>query len=1036
MTAAVVGPAYARAAEQSLLVSALRAAPASIVGIRVSSPYLPLRYVTAGSEISIDAHSESPAVVGSEVANAGAVDPLLAKPVGGLEMVAGFTNAKSELVATTVVYRDGACAHLRIVAGTCDIDSGVVISKRSAATTGMHVGSKLDLKGLKTAGSPKSVPVTGLYEPVNPEEPYWLAQPYFDFRLVNLDRETTIQGVDAVFGGEHLLGGLPGELTVVADVAMRVDQVRLDDIDRLLGKYAGVESTMKGSGYAVSEQLQTVVDPVTVGRRLVALSIPLVAAELVLIAWFVLMLVVSDATDVRGPEIALARLRGHRGRSVTAFGLAESLLLVLAAGPVGLLLGLLATELVARGLLASGIHVELRLPVWVVAGLALAGALVAAAIAGRRVLGLSVADLLRRVPARRHGLRAGIADGIVVALAVAALVQLLTDRGRSASPLALVAPAMVAVVMGIGAARLLPLLARWQRITARTRANLVGMLGWTPLERRASGRRSILVVTVAVALLFFSSIAWDTAASDRQARAAAEVGADRVLTVRASSELDLLQAVRKADPTGQYAMAAVQFAVGQSGSVNAVLGVDSSRLAAVARWDRGGLTEPVAAIAQALSKPAPATPLLMHGPELALRVVGDQLKSARPLTLEVSLRDNHGQPVNVPMGALRQGAQTLRAPLPGCAAGCRFDGLQIQRDPLDLLTISGQVQVTGLTDGGSPVTGFAAANGWRTPDSGLSSPHATLSGDSTLTVSFNSDGGEQIYAARADTPSPIPAVLAGTAPPPVPAEAPTDSSTDVLPAPPTAAPDPDSDNSGLSKPGSKVAGPDFSVQTHTYLVAAHADYVPSVSGSVLMADLAYLDRVSNTYGRVSLTDEVWLAPDAPASVLKNLSAAGIETLSETTYAGRLAQLDGQGPTLALRMYLVAAVAALLLAGGAIVVAAYLDGRVRAYEFGVLRLTGVSDQVLRGAARLEQLAPALAGVVAGLVAGGVGAALALPAIPVFSDPPPFPRLVYLPGPAWPLGAAMLAAAVLTVVALLVAVRSERGGTIRRVQEGQQ
>ncbi|WP_163509478.1 FtsX-like permease family protein [Fodinicola acaciae] len=1016
MTAAVVGPAYARAAEQSLLVTALRAISPAVVGMRVSQ--------TSYADDS---------GLASALRDAKLADPLLDRPVTGVESPARFDGATHETFATYGLSRTDVCAHIRMVAGTCKIDgNSALLSKRTADRAKVRLGDTITLQARPSSVRQSQGVVAGIYQPLAANERYWLGQPYFQFQPVTLDPQNAadsnlVQGVDPVIGGTGFVAQLPGRPKAYADVALRADDVRLDDVDRLTALYSQAASALTGEGFAVEQRLTTAIEPVTADRQLVALSIPLVAAELVLIAWFILILVVSDATEARGPEIALARLRGYRSRSTTVFGLGESLLLVVVAAPIGLGLGLLVTELIGRLLLAPGVHVELRLPVLLIALLALGGGLAAAAAAGRRVLGLSVAELLRRVPPRQHKLRAGIVDGLVAALALAALVQVLTDRGRSSSPLSLVAPGMLAVVTGIAVSRLVPLLALWRQRSARRRGRLAEMVGWTPLARRTGGRRSALVVTVAVALLFFSAIAWDTAAADRKARAAADVGADRAVTVRAPTEQALLQAVRSADPTGRYAMAAVKYAGGPADPIRGVLAVDASRLAAVARWDRGELTAPIDAIARDLSKPAPSPVLTVRGPRLSLSVTVTQADSARPLSISLDLRDGHNQPVSLPLGTVRPGGQTLTGSVAECAGGCRFESIRVTRDPLDSGRIHGMLAVTGLADNGKPVAGFADSTRWQVPEEGLSYPHAGLSRASGgLGISFDSEGAEQIVARRADVPSPLPAVLAGSAPPaPAPGSGGGQATTD-----------PDASDAGPSRPGSLIQGSDLSTQPHTYVVAARAAYIPSVGASGLLVNLEYLDRISNTYGRTALVDQVWLAPDAPPSITRKLAAAGILPVDEQSYAGRLAELDQQGPTLALRLYLVAAVAALLLAAGSLAVAAYLDGRVRAYEFGVLRLTGVSRPSLRRAARIEQLVPAVIGCVAGVVAGALGALLALPAVPVFSDSPAYPRLDYVPGPVWPVAAAVLALVVLAVVAALVAARSERGGTIRRVQEGQQ
>ncbi len=124
--------------------------------------------------------------------------------------------------------------------------------------------------------------------------------------------------------------------------------------------------------------LNTIVEAADRNRDLVAVSVPIALAQLVLLSWFMLYLVVAHTTDELGPEIGLAKLRGFRAGDTATTGLAESLVLVLAAVPVGFLAGLGVTELVARSLLADGVHVEIRQPVVAVCLLALVGGVGAA----------------------------------------------------------------------------------------------------------------------------------------------------------------------------------------------------------------------------------------------------------------------------------------------------------------------------------------------------------------------------------------------------------------------------------------------------------------------------------------------------------------------------------------------------------------------------------------------------------------------------------------------------------------------------------
>ena len=101
---------------------------------------------------------------------------------------------------------------------------------------------------------------------------------------------------------------------------------------------------------------------------------PLIAVPLLLLAWVVLFLLVAALAQERGPELALARLRGYPNARAARFGLGETLLLVVLAAPLGSSAGLGAGRAHRRTVLAPGTHVELRWPVFAAAaaGLVLA----------------------------------------------------------------------------------------------------------------------------------------------------------------------------------------------------------------------------------------------------------------------------------------------------------------------------------------------------------------------------------------------------------------------------------------------------------------------------------------------------------------------------------------------------------------------------------------------------------------------------------------------------------------------------------------
>jgi len=140
---------------------------------------------------------------------------------------------------------------------------------------------------------------------------------------------------------------------------------------------------------------------------------------------------------------------------------------------------------------------------------------------------------------------------------------------------------------------------------------------------------------------------------------------------------------------------------------------------------------------------------------------------------------------------------------------------------------------------------------------------------------------------------------------------------------------------------------------------------------------------------------------------------GLDIVSVDSMADREAELDRSGGALALRLFLLAAVVALILGAGTLLANAYVVIRRRAYELAALRALGAPRAMLIRSARREQITLALTGVALGAAAGLAAATFALPSLleTAGADGPP---LWY--GPAW----TPVVALVLVVLALLVVV----------------
>ncbi len=569
--ASVVAPLYSRAAEASILRDTLRRADAFTRSVQVAVPQ-------AGSGAGEGEARDGTFMV--ETARTVLSHPAFGRPQlayagnGTYSPTAGpFTGG---LVVGKVVERAGVCAHLPLAAGRCPSAAGEgLFTQRSLALLGGKVGQTVEVELEESAtveggGLPPVLPVTvvGTFDPVPVESAYWAGRPYFssyypEARTRSLESVPPI--VDPVFlgPGSAALGQIT---TYTVDVPVRPIKVQLEDAATLRGQIRRLSNTTAGYLVTTESQLPAALARADEGRELVRVAAPLAVTQLVLLSWWTLYLVVGSATEERSPEIGLAKLRGMAAPQTRRFGLAEVFLLLLIAAPLGTLVGYLAVRGSAGRVFAPGTEVVVTWPVLLTVLAAVAGGLVTAALSSRQVFRRPVSELLRRVPPRRSGNRAGLVDGVVLVLALAGVVQLVSDRGGRPSPVALLGPGMVAVAGGLLAARLLVRVARRRTALSLVRGRAAGTVGWAGVARRPGTSRIASVLAVATCLLLVGVQAWTVAERNRVERSEAETGAEVVLQVRAADPRALLDAVRAADPDGGYAMAAVQVIDEQPGA--------------------------------------------------------------------------------------------------------------------------------------------------------------------------------------------------------------------------------------------------------------------------------------------------------------------------------------------------------------------------------------------------------------------------------------------------------------------------------------
>ncbi|MEV4512466.1 FtsX-like permease family protein [Dactylosporangium sp. NPDC049525] len=984
-TAAVLAPAYSRAAQQSVLTDGLSAASTDATGLTVGAKG------TADSAAFKDL-AEIRLAMNAVLTKDQLLADRLDLPVAAIDTEVAFGDVGAKLA-----YRDNACYHLKIDGDCPDNPGEIAVSRRTATARDLKVGDHLTVRmGPATGGHDKTFTIRGIYTPTDGDAAYWGRTSYFSAAAGGEGERA-----DALFSmtEDDLRLERTATLATRLEYPLRADRVRLDDVAGLRDGIQTLGDRLRGEELEVTTTLPAVLRDIDTDRASIGRTAPVIAVPLLLLCWFVLFLLVASLTDERAPEIALAKLRGYPSGRAARFGLGEVLLLTVAAVPVGIVAGLLLVQGAAGALLADGVRVEVRWPVFAAAGIALAAGLAAAVLAGRQTLARPVLGLLRRVP-ERGGWRAGVADGVVVALAAASLAAAVNDRG---SPLALLAPPLLAVVLGVAAARLLGLWSHARLRIARRRGRIVPLLSAAQLSRRPGGQRLVVVVTVAVALLTFAATAWDAAAQARRDTADDTVGAQRVLTVAADHPSALEAAVDKADPGG-HAMAVVRASQRFDNAPIELLGVQSARLAGVAVW-RGHSAAEVGDLAARLH-PNVAAPLRI-GKDLAAEISVDALP-AKPALRVAAIVAAPGQPPRtVALGGLVKGTKTYRATLNGCADGCRLVGLAIGRAAggSDPFTVS--VAVRGLqSDGGPLVPGFDLAGRWQARHSGGGAQVSVRAG-AALGVDVSGSDPADAVVEHVDTPDALPAVLAGGAP--------TDDATAAA----------------FKLPG-------FSDQPQPFTVAAHAAGLPRAGRRGVLFDLDYATRMAergaSLADNATLRYEVWASAAAPADLDRRLAAAGVQVLRTETIDGQLSQLARRAPALGLWLYLLAGGAAILLAIGVVLLTAYVGVRARLYELAALRVAGVRAGQLRRAVFREYRALLGLPLVVGLAAGLVGAMVMLPGIPLVTVGVASPVALRLG-----MGALPVAVAVIVVglfAAVLMVLRLMGRATPERLRDGAQ
>ena len=993
---AVLTPLYQRALEQASVRVALDQAPASAGQLHLSS-----------TGVLPDVYSRTE----------GTVAPLSAQELVDLVPTGLRRSFGSPIAATSVVtetaptapvpsqgqllWRDRLCDHLELTAGRCPAtDLQIAVSTADAENFGWAPGATIPVDEKLPPGTPgpratATLTVVGVY--ATPGNRYWDGWSLTGASGTRPDRLEMLHDVwltsGATFAGATQWRNPVQQVDLpLTPGAARIDQLLRVGPAATTFQRAQSRRPSNVASVRVRSDLASIAQQVREGRSQARTTVPLLMIPLGILGLVVLWMALGAAAEQRRPEVAVARLRGRGVGGARTYLLRELLAVVLAGVPVGALLALGLARLARDLVLPGSVPLELRLPVWGALFLATVSVTATTVLVSSRVSREPIAALLRRVPPRPAGWALGTTDAVVLTAAASIVGAFAT--GRLTGPVALAAPAVLALAIGLVLSRTVaPVATRAGRGLLRRGRTGAGV-SLLQLARRPGTRGVVALLTVSASILVFAANAVAVGARNRDLAAAQQVGAPAVAVVGGGTLAAVRDALRAAGvPRGAVTPVVVVPPNGNDAQTNLFVDpVDFSRIAAL----------PESARAPIRALPVPRTdPVAVAGDHLTLRLDTDRLETGgHPVALALWLLGADGLVRTVPLGPLPSGSghRTVESSL-DCATGCTLTGWQVTTDPAS--TVTGTFTVSDVRTDRGPV-GLGAASDWSEPaPAATPALEPTAGGDGGLTVSVANGGRSDLLLQHHWVPTTLPTVVAGHLP---------DGSS-----------------------GRRFAGTGLDGEDRSMTLAATIPWLPQAGRDATVTSLDLAARAG-----AFLTDgaelQLWFARDGGttlARVTRALQDRHLAVLRVSREAEARRDLQESASAWSLQLGVLAGVACLLVSALGLVIAAVASWRTRTRDLAILRLNGMSPAASGRIPLGEQLPGIVLGGVAGALAGVLAAHFSLPSLPLLPTDPPVDLLdlSIAWGTVLPIaGAAVLA---LAVLGWLLGAQIARRSTLDRV-----
>ncbi len=999
IASAVLGPVYQSAASQSFLVARLGEATPVSTGVSVSfQPGAALAgdVQAASARASTAASEELRGHFGSPTTS------LVSSPVS-VRTAFGLPSAWSGDVVLRA--KAGGCEHLTIEDGVCPTRAGdVMMLGADAASIHYDVGDTITFPGFAGA-----LRVVGLYSVPEDMAAFWFDESrFFTGPPANSQSGTTFKPAPLVADPSSFDALRPGRWSVDVDRFLTSSvQISPDDVKAARRDVVNLPQVLRsehGGTFTVSKDngLQYVIAEIDHNRDVAGRTVAPAVVSLVLVALALLVRLLGAAAGQRRTELALAALRGLSARQMWSFGLAEPLILLVVAVPLGVLLGYGLGVWLTGLWLIDGVPVHIGVPS-ALAAAAVWLAAVAATVATVRTalsepLSSQLAGVRRPVRATRWTLVAKI--GLVVA-AVAVVASSLTASDRSDPSMSdLVLPLLLAAATGLAMTAATVWLAGWWSRRSASRRGITAFVATRAVSRRREGTLVILPLTAALAISVFATGVYSAAASWRASTAATRVGAD--VSYRSASTLpDTVALTHRIDPDGRWLMAAGVISQGDYGEK---LVVDAPRLARVAVWpDTWTPGMDAATVADLLGPRGPE--LTLRGSTFRMTLDNRVASSADAVGVSVDVETAGGENRSMFFGPFGPGRTTSATTIGFCTVSCRVRSVLVGGPAASAAVLDGTASIARLTADGQPVDEFVDPARWRSIVSPLGlTPDSTSidTGVNGLTLDLDT-GGES--ALGGVSPSDVPAyrpVLMGRS----------------------------EDTRVERAQGDLLVVKTDALEGLPVRSVGETDSMPFIGPRGLLIDYTMMAR-DQSIPQESTDVYVLARGDTPRNVIAKLTGAGVTGRTELSRTRDL--LDQDAYALSLNLYLVAALAsvALALAGLVVNLAVQMPGRRR--DAASLRVVGVRRRQIIRAVFAELCVVLGAACLAGIVAGSSAQYIVVRTVTLgVVDDIRTPRVV--PTLDVPLLSSFVAAVLVALVAVAssvasLAVRRARAATLR-------